>query len=97
MQQVYFSRLGMPDNLEEVETVEFVIRWEVSYNDGDHSKIDASSYDEIKELLAKKVETLLKDKGADVARIVESSVHHKTKYEPFVSEISGDYKAILYK
>ncbi|AFM11049.1 hypothetical protein [Turneriella parva] len=97
MQQVYFSRLGMPDNIEEVETVEFVIRWEVSYNEGDHDRIDAASYDEIKELLAKKLEVLLKDKGADIARILQSSVHHKTKYEPFVSEISGEYKAVLYK
>lgn len=87
----------MPDNLEEIETVDFVIRWEVSYNEGEHDRIDATSYDELKELLAKKLESLLKDKRADIARIVESSVHHKTKYEPFVSEISGQYKAILYK
>ncbi len=87
----------MPDNVEEVETVEFIIRWEVSYTEGQHEKIDSHSYDEIKELLAQKIAALLKDKHADVARIVQSSVHHKTKYEPFVSEISGDYRAVLYK
>ena len=97
MQQVYFSRLGMPDNIEEIESVEFVIRWEVSYNEGEHERIDATSYDELKELLSQKIDVLLKDKHADLARIVQSSVHHKTKYEPFVSEISGEYKAILYK
>jgi hypothetical protein len=97
MQQVYFSRLNMPDNLGEVETVEFIIRWEVSYAEGEREKIDSHSYDEINELLTQKVAALLKDKGADVARIVQSSVHHKTKYEPYASEISGDYRAILYK
>lgn len=97
MQQVYFSRLNLPENIEEVEAVEFIIRWEVSYREGDREKIDSHSYDEIKELLSQKVAALLKDKGADVARITQSSVHHKTKYEPYASEISGDYQAILYK
>ncbi len=97
MQTVFFSRLGMPENLEEIGTADFTIRWEVSYNEGEHAAIDAHSYDELGELLQQKVGSILKEKSADIARITHSSVHHKTKYEPFVSEISGEYEAILYK
>ncbi|GAB4434190.1 MAG: hypothetical protein OHK0011_17320 [Turneriella sp.] len=97
MQRIYYSRLGMPDNIEETGTVDFVIRWEVSYNEGEHDQINAQSYDEIQELLQHKVESILKEKNSDLARIVQSSVHHKTKYEPAVSEITGDYKAVLYR
>ena len=97
MQNVFFSRLGMPENIEEIGNVEFTIRWEVSYKEGDHAAIDAHSYDELGELLQQKASAILKEKSADIARITHSSVHHKTKYEPFVSEISGDYEAILYK
>lgn len=97
MQRIFFSRRDMPDNTEEIEATEFTIRWEVSYGEGERQQIDAHSYDEIQELLQRKIETLLKERGGDVARIVQSSVHHKTKYEPFVSEITGDYKVVLYK
>lgn len=97
MQKVYFSRRDMPDNIEETGNVEFTIRWEVSYNEGEHAAIDTHSYDELGELLQQKVGAILKEKSADLARITHSSVHHKTKYEPFVSEISGEYEAILYK
>ncbi|MFZ5630613.1 MAG: hypothetical protein ACOY5B_15885 [Spirochaetota bacterium] len=97
MQRIYFSRLGMPDNIEETGTVEFTIRWEVSYKEGERDQIDAHSYDEMHELLQHKVEAILKEKASDLARIVQSSVHHKTKYDPWVSEITGDYKAVLYR
>ncbi len=97
MQQVFFSRLGMPENIHEVDTVDFTIRWEVSYNEGEHAAIDAHSYDELGELLQQRISAILKEKSADVARITHSSVHHKTKYEPFVSEVSGEYEAVLYR
>lgn len=95
MQRLYFSRLGMPDNIEETGTVDFTIRWEVSYKEGEREQIDAHSYDEIQELLQHKVESILKEKESDLARIVQSSVHHKTRYDPWVSEIAGEYKAVL--
>ena len=97
MQRIFFSRLGLPDNVEETATVDFTIRWEVSYKEGEREQIDAHSYDEIQELLQHKVESILQEKNSDVARIVQSSVHHKTKYEPWVSEITGEYKAVLYR
>ena len=97
MQNLYFSRRDMPDNLSEVGNVEFTIRWEVSYAEGDHTAIDTHSYDELDELLHKKIEAILREKAADIARITHSSVQHKTKYEPFVSEITGHYSAVLYK
>ncbi len=97
MQRIYYSRLGLPDNIEETGTVDFTIRWEVSYKEGERDQIDAHSYDEIQELLQHKVESILKERNADLARIVQSSVHHKTKYDPWVSEITGDYKAVLYR
>ncbi len=97
MQRIFFSRLGLPDNVEETTTVDFTIRWEVSYKEGEREQIDAHSYDEIQELLQHKVESILQEKNSDVARIVQSSVHHKTRYEPWVSEITGEYKAVLYR
>ena len=97
MQRIYYSRLGLPENIEEAGTVQFTIRWEVSYTEGDRGQINAHSYDEIQELLQHKIESILQEKNADIARIVESSVHHKTKYDPWVSEITGDYKAVLYR
>jgi hypothetical protein len=97
MQRIFFSRLGMPDNIEETGTIDFTIRWEVSYKEGEQEQINARSYDEIQELLQHKIESILKEKNADLARIVQSSVHHKTKYEPWVSEITGEYKAVLYR
>ena len=87
----------MPGNIEEIGTVDFTIRWEVSYNAGEREAIDTHSYDELDELLQQKVAAILREKSGDVARITHSSVHHKTKYEPYVSEISGEYEAILYK
>lgn len=97
MQRIYYSRLGLPDNIEETGTADFTIRWEVSYKEGERDQIDAHSYDEIQELLLHKVESILKEKNSDLARIVQSSAHHKTKYDPWVSEITGDYKAVLYR
>lgn len=97
MQKVYFSRRDMPDNTEEIGNAEFTIRWDVSYSEGERSAIDSHSYDELGELLQQKIEAILREKGGDIARITHSSVQHKTRYEPFVSEIIGDYTAILYK
>lgn len=77
MQRIYYSRLGLPDNIEETGTADFTIRWEVSYKEGERDQIDAHSYDEIQELLLHKVESILKEKNSDLARIVQSSVHHK--------------------
>jgi hypothetical protein len=97
MQRIYFSRLGLPDNIEETDTIDFTIRWEVSYQEGEPEQINAHSYEEIQQLLQHKMESILREKNADLARIVQSSVHHKTKYDHWVSEITGDYKAVLYR
>lgn len=97
MQKMYFSRLGMPENIVEVTSVDFTIRWEVSYTEGEHVAVDAHSYEELDELLEQKLGSILREKSADIARITHSSVRHKTKYEPYVSEIMGEYQAILYR
>ena len=86
----------MPDDLKTVETVDFKIVWEVSYEDADRDEINRNSFSELNQLFERKLLSIIDEKNADIARVTKETVKHSVRYDPYSSYTTGEYVAILY-
>ncbi len=95
--RIYYSRSQLPPDTELLEEMDLTLTWETPYSGQERLQEYGAGLQELNQLLERKVESLLLDRGGCCIHMKHETITHSINYRHWSSVMTGEYFFTLYK